>query len=252
MPTLAIETIDLRRSYGATVAVDGLNIRVESGEFFGLLGPNGAGKTTTIKMLCCILKPTAGTARILGKDIITESLEVKQLIGYVPENPSPYEFLTVDEFLTFMGGIRNVEKGELGDRIDRYLETFQLTERRGSLIGSLSLGMRQKVAITAALLHEPKVLLLDEPFMGIDPISQRMVKKLLLERLRGGATIVFSTHIMDWAEAMCRKIGIINNGRLIAEGTMKDLRSMSKSGEHATLDEVFLKLTEEAREVSVE
>lgn len=248
---MAIETVGLTKHYGPTVAVSDLNLRVRQGELYGLLGPNGAGKTTTMRILCGILRPTRGTARILGKDIVGEALEVKRLIGYVPESPNPYEYLTVDEFLTFMGELHDVTGRALRDRVDRYLEMLELADKRRSLISTLSRGMRQKVALIAALVHEPKVLLLDEPLMGLDPGVQRTVKDMLYERVNDGATVLFSTHIMDWAEAMCTRIGIINRGQLVAEGTMDELRAMSRSGRHATLEDVFIKLTEEGMEALV-
>lgn len=243
-----IELIDVWKSYNGFQALRGLNLRVESGEIFGLLGPNGAGKTTTLKIIVGLLRMDRGVVKVKGIDISREQYEYKKLIGYVPENLSLPEYLTLEEFLVYSGKIRNLPRDEIRERMNYYIELFELKEKRKSLLLSLSRGMRQKAAIISALIHDPEILILDEPFIGIDPAGQRMLKDIFVERVRRGGTVFISTHLLDTAERLCDRVAIIYRGQNIAFGTLESLRKVSKSGEDATLEEVFLKLTEETKE----
>ncbi|MEM2321468.1 MAG: ABC transporter ATP-binding protein [Candidatus Bathyarchaeia archaeon] len=245
--TPVIELINVWKSYDGFQALRGLNLEVRGGEIFGLLGPNGAGKTTTLKIIVGLLRMDRGIVRVKGININSEPYEYKKFIGYVPENLSLPEYLTIEEFLIYSGRIRNVPKGQLRERLDHYIELFELEEKRRSLLLSLSRGMRQKAAIISALIHDPEILILDEPFVGIDPAGQRIIKNVFVERVRRGGAIFISTHLLDTAERLCDRVAIIYKGQNIASGSLESLRKMSRSEENATLEEVFLKLTEEAR-----
>jgi len=235
-----IEARGLSKRYGDLLAVDRLELRVAPGEIFGFLGPNGAGKTTTIKMLTGLLRPTAGQAFIGGHDIQEEPLVAKALIGYVPDTPFLYEKLTGREFLRFIACLYDLEADPADRRAEELLTFFGLHERADDLIQSYSHGMRQKLTLTAALLHQPRAFFLDEPTVGLDPRSARQVKELLRHLARQGTAIFMSTHILEIAERMCDRVGIIDHGRLIACGTMAELRA---GGGDATLEDIFLQLT---------
>ncbi|MBS7640671.1 MAG: ABC transporter ATP-binding protein [Candidatus Bathyarchaeia archaeon] len=243
-----IELIDVWKSYDGFQALRGLNLMVESGEIFGLLGPNGAGKTTTLRIIVGLLRMDRGVVKVKGIDISREQYEYKKLIGYVPENLSLPEYLTLEEFLMYSGKIRNLPGDKIKEKMNYYTELFELKEKRRSLLLSLSRGMRQKAAIISALIHDPEILILDEPFIGIDPAGQRMLKDIFVERVRRGGTVFISTHLLDTAERLCDRVAIIYRGQNIASGSLESLRKVSKSGENATLEEVFLKLTEETKE----
>jgi len=247
-----IQTLNLTRQFGPVVAVKDLNLTVAAGELFGFLGPNGAGKTTTIRMLVGLLKPTAGTAIVAGHDVQREPLAVKQAVGYLAEVPYLYGKLTGYEFLRFVGGLYGLADDESDARAERLLALFDLSEKGNQLIESYSRGMRQKIALSGALLHEPRVLLLDEPLTGLDPRSARRVKEVLRNLCRRGVTVFLSTHILEIAERMCDRVGILDRGQLIAVGTMEDLRTQSQSADGATLEDLFLRLTagEEVAEVA--
>ncbi len=235
-----IETRGLSKRFGETVAVDNLNLTIGPGEIFGFLGPNGAGKTTTIKMLVGLLQPSAGQAFIGGYDVQRQPLQAKALVGYVPDTPFLYERLTGQEFLRFVARLYSLSPRVAGPRAEALLEGFELTDRANDLVQGYSHGMRQKLTLAAALLHEPRVFFLDEPTVGLDPKSARQVKDLL-RKLAGEGTCVFmSTHILEIAERMCDRVGIIDRGRLIACGTMEDLRQAGGTG---TLEDIFLQLT---------
>ncbi len=234
-----IQARGLTKRYGDLLAVDSLDLSVAPGEIFGFLGPNGAGKTTTIKMLTGLLRPTAGRALIGGYDIQEQPLAAKALIGYVPDTPFLYEKLTGREFLRFIARLYDLEAEPAGRRADELLRFFNLEDRADDLIQSYSHGMRQKLALTAALLHEPRAFFLDEPTVGLDPRSARQVKDLLRHLARQGTAIFMSTHILEIAERMCDRVGIIDHGRLIACGTMAELRA----GGDASLEDIFLQLT---------
>lgn len=242
-----IELIDVWKSYNGFQALRGLNLEVGSGEIFGLLGPNGAGKTTTLKIIVGLLKIDGGVVKVKGADISREPYGYKKFIGYVPENLSLPEYLKVEEFLIYSGRIRSVPKDQIKERMNYYIKLFELEEKRKSLILSLSRGMRQKVAVVSALIHEPEILILDEPFIGIDPPGQRVLKDIFNEKVKMGGTVLISTHILDTAERLCSKVAIIYMGRNIASGNLEDLRLLSRTSGNATLEEVFLKLTEESR-----
>lgn len=235
-----IETEALRKSFGSTLAVSGVNLQVHAGEIFGFLGPNGAGKTTTIKMMAGLLRPSAGVARIGGHDIQRQPIAAKKLIGYVPDQPLLPEKLSAREFLRFISGLYQLDRIEAQRRSEELLRLFGLLERQDELIGGYSHGMRQKTALAGALLHNPKAFLLDEPTVGLDPRSARLIKDILREVTERGAAVFMSTHILEIAERMCDRVAIINNGVVIATGTLEQLQS-NRAGE--SLEDIFLKLT---------
>nr|BAG55485.1 putative ABC transporter, ATP-binding protein [uncultured bacterium] len=241
MPQPLIEAIDLTRTFGDFTAVDNISFTVNEGEIVGFLGPNGAGKTTTLKLLTGLLRPTAGSARIAGYDIASDSVAAKSNLGYVPDEPNLYEKLKAVEFLRFMGRIYRVPQAQAETHIEHMLTLFDLTDSAGSLLDSFSHGMQQKVAIAGALIHNPQVLFMDEPTVGLDPRSARIVKDLLIERRNRGQTVFFSSHILEIVEAMCDRVIIINKGRIIAEGTVEELRSRSQAG--GSLEDIFLQVT---------
>ncbi len=238
----AIECIGLTKRYGALTALDGLDLAVYEGELFGFLGPNGAGKTTTIKLLTGLLRPTAGSARVHGISVQERPLDVKRIIGYVPDNPFLYEKLTGWEFLSFMADLYSMPLAGRAERMEELLSTFDLADKRDQLIQGYSRGMRQKIALAGALIHDPKVVFLDEPTVGLDPKSARLMKDVLRSLCQAGGTVFVSTHILDVAERMCDRFGIINRGKLIATGTMEDLRSQAAGG-GSSLEDIFLELT---------
>ena len=227
------------KSYGSVMAVDGLDLLVEDGELFVFLGPNGAGKTTSIKMCATLLLPTEGRVLVDGVDAARDSLQVRSAIGYLPENPFLYEGLSARQMLAFMGEARSMDPARLKRRSEELLALLELDEAADQQIRGYSHGMRKKVAIAAALLHDPHVLLFDEPTSGLDPRSARVVKDLLLGLRDRGTTVFLSTHILEVAERMCDRVGIIQEGQLTAVGSMDDLRA----GSDASLEEIFLELT---------
>lgn len=249
---LIVQQVDVWKAYDGVQALRGLDLEIFRGETFGLVGPNGAGKTTTMKIIVGLLKMDKGFVRVGEFDIEKNPYEYKGLIGYVPEMVSLPDYLTTDEFLTYVGKIRSVPEDVIRTRKSFYLRIFDLEEKRDSLILSLSRGMKQKTALAAALIHDPDLLILDEPFFGIDPAGQRRIKDLFNRRLRDDKSIFISTHMLDTAERMCDRVTIIHNGRRIASGDMKDLHYLSKTGEDSTLEEVFLKLTQEVNKPHVE
>lgn len=227
----------------STYAVQDLDLEVKRGEIFGFLGPNGAGKTTTIKMIVGLLEPDAGSITVNGFDVSERPIQAKQSIGFVPDNPELYEKLTGIEYLNFVADAYGVSQDERRKRIPHYLEMFGLTGAVGDLIQSYSHGMRQKLALTGALLHEPELFILDEPMVGLDPKSAHLFKELMREHVDKGYTVFFSTHVLEVAERLCDRVGIINHGRLIACGTLEELRERSQSHD-STLEKLFLELTE--------
>jgi ABC-2 type transport system ATP-binding protein len=238
-----IQTINLTRRYGALAAVQSLNLNVRRGELFGFLGPNGAGKTTTIRMLVGLLRPTSGTAKVNGHDVQREPLEAKRAIGYLAQTPLLYEKLTGREFLRFVGGLYGLEDEAIDARAEGLLDLLELAEKGDQLIESYSGGMRHKIGLCAALIHEPPVLILDEPLTGLDPYSARRVKDLLQELARQGRTVFMSTHVLEIAERVCDRVGILDRGQMVAEGTIEALRARAESGKEATLEDLFLQLT---------
>ncbi|HEX9116854.1 MAG TPA: ABC transporter ATP-binding protein [Anaerolineae bacterium] len=242
MDEVTILASGLTKRYGSLLAVDRLDLEVHAGEIFGFLGPNGAGKSTTIRMLIGLLQPTAGTALVAGHDVVTDPLEVKRNIGYLAEHAFLYDKLTGREFLRFIAGLYRVPRSRLEARIDRLLELFDLKEKGDELIESYSKGMRQKVGIASLLVHQPRVLFLDEPTNGLDPKSARLIKDVLRQLCGQGATIFMSTHVLEIAETMCDRVAIINEGRLVAQGTLAELRGRAPAP-GSSLEDIFLQLT---------
>jgi ABC-2 type transport system ATP-binding protein len=237
-----IETSHLVKKYGDKVAVNDVSFEVCGGEVFGFLGPNGAGKTTTIKMIVGLLQPSAGSVRVAGFDVQSQPLQAKASSGYVPDTPNLYAKLTGRELLQFVGDLYSIERGQVARRIDELLRTFDLAAAADDTVDSYSHGMQQKTSLAAALMHDPKVLVLDEPTVGLDPKSARMIKDILRQLADRGSAVMLSTHILEIAERMCDRIGIINKGQLVAVGTMEELRALGKSGD-ASLEDIFLSLT---------
>ena len=236
----AIAAQGLRKVYGSHVAVNGVDLLVWPGEIVGFLGPNGAGKTTTLKMLTGLLKPTAGQASIMGHDIQRSPVAAKATFGYVPDTPNLYGKLSGWEFLRFIGRLYRVPTAQAERRAGELLRLFDLYEAAGDMVEGYSHGMQQKIALAAALVHDPDVLFLDEPTVGLDPRSARLIKDLLLQLKGRGSAVFFSTHILEIAERMCDRVIIIDKGNIIASGTLAELRS--KQGE-GSLEDIFLGLT---------
>lgn len=239
--TVLIETSHLVKSYGAKKAVDDVTFNVQAGEIFGFLGPNGAGKTTTIKMIVGLLQPTAGNVRVGGYDIQAQALQAKAVCGYAPDEPNLYPKLSARELLRFVGELYSLEPAQVTHRIDELLRLFDLAQAGDDMIDSYSHGMKQKTALAAALVHDPQVLVLDEPTVGLDPKSARLIKDILRQLADRGAAVFLSTHILEIAERMCDRIGIINAGKLVAQGTMEQLRTLG--GGETSLEDIFLELT---------
>jgi ABC-2 type transport system ATP-binding protein len=239
-----IEIANLSKSYnkGTVKAVDDLNLTVNNGEIFGFLGPNGAGKTTTIKMMVGLLKPDSGSVTINGNSITENPLAVKRTISFVPDSPEVYEKLTGIEYLNFMGDVYSVPAELRRERLTYLLDLFSLSDAVGDLIQSYSHGMRQKIVLIGAMLHEPDLFILDEPMVGLDPRSSNNLKNYMREHCDAGKTVFFSTHVLEVAEKLCDRIGIINKGRLIACGNMEELKTMAANREN--LENIFLELTE--------
>jgi ABC-2 type transport system ATP-binding protein len=237
-----IELTNLTKRYGRFTAVDGINLTIPGGELYGLLGPNGAGKTTTMRMIAGILQPTSGTVKIAGIDIQQNPLLAKSRLGFIPDRPFVYDKLTGAEFLRFVAGLYGQGGPEIERRVDELLELFELAPWKDELTESYSHGMRQKLIISSALVHRPEVIVVDEPMVGLDPKSARLLKDLLREFVTRGGTVLMSTHTLEIAEAMCDRIAIVQGGRVAVSGTMDELRSQTSSGD-VSLEELFLKLT---------
>jgi ABC-2 type transport system ATP-binding protein len=237
-----IEAITLTKKFSEFIAVDSLSFRVSSGEIYGLLGPNGSGKSTTMRMLLGLLKPTQGTARIDGFDVQEHTVEAKRSMGYVPEEPVLPERLTGWEYINYVSDIWRVPRGkERDDEIDELLVLLDIKDASDDLIETYSKGMSRKISLVAALIHNPRTLILDELQAGIDPRGAATIKEILVGLKNRGHTILMSTHILEIAERICDRIGIINHGSMIAEGTMNELRVKAKG--HESLEEIFLDLT---------
>ncbi len=220
----AVELKDVTKRYNEIVAVNKLNLTISTGEIFGLLGPNGSGKSTTLKMLMGLIQPTSGSVNVLGLDVQKQPVEVKRLVGYVPESPNIYEFLTGIEYLDFIADIYGVPTAEKKQRITEYLKALQLEGREGDMINSYSDGMKKKISLISAFIHKPKLLILDEPLNALDPRSARIVKEFLYELKTQGVTTIMSTHVLEIAQALCDRIGIMYQGQLLALGNMDELR----------------------------
>ena len=221
-------------------AVENLNLTVRRGELYALLGPNGAGKTTTLRMVAGLLAPDFGTVTVLGRDLMSDPAAAKQHMAYLPDDPMLYDKLKPTEYLEFVAGLWGIAAAEAEPRARRLLDWLDLTPHAHELTEGFSRGMKQKLALAGALIHEPQLLILDEPLTGLDAAAARQVKDLLLAHVQGGGTVILTTHILEVAERLAQRIGIIQHGRLIAEGTLDELRGQTQGG---TLEDVFLQLT---------
>jgi len=241
-----IELKNLTKRYGDNTAVNRLNLSIQSGELFGFIGPNGAGKTTTINMIGGMLAPTEGSVIINGIDMLSRPEKAKEKIGVIPDRPFLYEKLTGMEFLRFTADLYNINSNKFHENAEKFLTMFSLMDRAHELIEAYSHGMKQRLIMAAALLHEPLVIIVDEPMVGLDPSGIKMVRELFRNLAKKGLTIFMSTHTLKLAEYMCDRIGIINRGSLIATGTLDELREASNAGE-ADLEQAFFLLTAEEK-----
>ncbi|GAB4543352.1 MAG: ABC transporter ATP-binding protein [Thermodesulfovibrionia bacterium] len=237
-----IEIDNCTKRYGDLIAVNNLSLRVQKAEIFGLLGPNGAGKSTTIKMMVGLIKPDSGTIRIGGYDITEDPINAKRIIAYIPEKGYLYEKLTAWEYLTFIAGLYSLDDNVFQRNAEEYLKVFRLYEWRDEVIGNFSMGMKQRLLLTASFMRNPHVLILDEPHNGLDPRGVRLLKDILFKLRDDGMTILLSTHIIALAEQMCDRIAIMNKGMIAAYGSGEDLRHYARS-EDKTLEDIFLRLT---------
>ena len=243
MTTPAIDTTDLTRRFGEFTAVQGVNLRVEAGQFFGFLGPNGAGKSTTIKMLTGLLAPTSGSIHILGEDLKQNSADVKRQIGVVPEGMALFGRLTAEEYLRFVGRMYGLDRATTVQRTHELLEFMQLADERKKLIADFSHGMQKKVALAAAVIHGPRVLFLDEPFEGVDAVASGTLKAMLQRMIARGATIFLTSHVLEIVERLCTHVAIIHRGQLVAQGSLEELRAGAgrraqvNRGEEANIEE---------------
>jgi ABC-2 type transport system ATP-binding protein len=249
------QTIDVQqlwKSYDGKPALQGLFLNAFGGEIVGLIGPNGAGKTTTLKILVGLLRPDYGLVRVNGHDVLADPVGYKRDIGYMPESPTLPEYLTPTEFLGYVGRIRNLPRERIAMRISELLASLDLAPKADETIASLSKGMKAKLAFAAAILHEPSILILDEPLIGIDPAGQHLLKERLAALARAGGTVLVSTHQLDTAERLCRRVAIVHHGRTVATGDLASLRAQAQTGEQGSLEEIFLRLTQEAAMPEVE
>ena len=246
--TLQIDNVSKR--YGKVLAVDGLRIELAAGELFGFIGPNGAGKTTTIKMITGLLRPDSGKITICGKDVVKEPRRAKKLIGYIPDNPYIYDRLTGREFLELVGSLYGMDRKIISERIDWLFELFGVDEWGDDFAAEYSHGMRQKIIMASAIMHDPKLVVIDEPMVGLDPQSQRLVKGVLRKLVERGASVFMSTHTLSVAEEICTRIGIIHKGVLMKVGTLEELRRAAQM-EGRSLEELFVKLTGGEREIKL-
>lgn len=238
-----IQVRGLRKVYKNVTAVDDLSFTVYNGEIFGLVGPNGAGKTTTLKCICGVALPTQGLVLIDDYNLFEKEQQAKKLLAFVPETPNPYEILTVAEHMKFISLLYSVENPD--PKIEELLKAFELYDKGNDLVNSLSKGMKQKLTICCALVHDPKLLLLDEPLIGIDPRGSRTLKDMLIQRAHQGKSVIISSHMLYLVEELCHRILIIDHGKKIAEGSLEDIRKEALASSDASLEEVFLKITEE-------
>ncbi len=261
----AIETEGLTRRFGELVAVKEINLRVDAGQFFGFLGPNGAGKSTTIRMLTGLLEPSAGGIRILGLDLAKEMIEVKRQIGVVPEGLALFDRLTGAEYLNFAGRMYGLDRATTAERAAELLEFMQLADRPKTLIADYSHGMKKKLAMAASVIHGPKILFLDEPFEGVDPIAGGTLKTMLQRMIARGATVFLTSHVLEIVERLCSHVAIIHKGELVAQGSVEELRAgvesrrlevaaaaTSAPGEKLSLEQIFLHIVGGTRQAEQE
>lgn len=232
----------LTKTYGKFVAVDNIDLHVPRGAMFGFVGPNGAGKTTTLRIIAGIMRPTAGRIWLGGDDVVADPMTAKARLGFIPDRPFLYEKLTGAEFLRFVAGLYRQDGEVVEKRIDELLDVFELSQWKHELIESYSHGMRQKLIISSALIHRPECIVVDEPMVGLDPKAARLLKDIFRQFVDRGGTVLMSTHTLEVAETMCDRIAIIQTGKIVAQGTMADLREQTAAGD-ASLEELFLKLT---------
>ena len=241
--TAALEIRGLRKQFGGQFAVDGLDLDVAPGEFHALLGPNGAGKTTTLRIVAGLLRADHGTVKVAGHDVAADPMAAKRALAYLPDDPLLYAKLTALEYLEFVAGLWSLDAGMAEQRARELLDLLGLGDRAGERVEAYSRGMRQKLALAGALIHDPRVMILDEPLTGLDATAARQVKEILARRARDGCAIVLTTHILEIAERLAERISIIRAGRIIAQGTMEELRGLS--GSRGTLEDIFIELTSE-------
>ncbi|MEL7059458.1 MAG: ABC transporter ATP-binding protein [Acidobacteriota bacterium] len=239
-----IETVELTKRYGDKLALDRLDLRIDRGELFCFLGPNGAGKTTTIRMLTGLARPTSGTARVGGFDLVTDTIEAKRLLGYVPDTPHLYDKLTGREFLRFVAGLYRLDEGRFEALSTELLEAFEIAAVADRLVEGYSHGMRQKLSFAACFLHEPQVVVVDEPWVGLDPKNIRAVKRDLRRRVDAGLTVLMSTHTLQIAEELADRVGILHRGRLLHTGSVAEIKALA--ARQGSLEDVFLELTHDA------
>jgi ABC-2 type transport system ATP-binding protein len=242
----AIEIMDLHKIYGGVHAVDGLTVRVPAGSFFGFLGPNGAGKTTTIKMLMGLAQPDSGSIRILGLPMPKKSLEIRRVIGLVPDDSLLFDYLTGAEYLEFIARLYGLPRAAAKSRGGELLQLFELQENPRKLIGEYSKGMRKRLALAAALIHRPRLFLMDEPFEGVDAVGARLMKDILLEQVRRGATVFLTSHVLEVVERLCDQVAIISRGKVVAQGSIEELRRQA-TAEATTLEDIFVNLVHAER-----
>lgn len=245
VPAIAIQ--DLHKVYNGFHAVDGLSVVVPQGSFFGFLGPNGAGKTTTIKILMGLAQATSGTVEVLGLKLPEDSLAIRKQIGLVPDDTLLFDYLTGFEYLEFVGRLYQIERHIAQERAKELLHLFQLLENPRKLIGEYSKGMRKRLAMAAALIHRPKLFLMDEPFEGVDVVGARLMKDILLEQVRHGATIFLTSHVLEVVERLCTEIAIINRGKVVVHGTVAELQRQS-AAQATSLEDIFVEAVGGERE----
>jgi ABC-2 type transport system ATP-binding protein len=243
VPPTAISVRDLRKVYGNKAAVDGLNLEVPRGCFFGFLGPNGAGKSTTIRMLTGLIPPNSGEIELLGMRMPDQEIEIKKRIGLVPDESLLFDRLTGTEFLEFVGRMYGLPRPVARERARALMALFELDDARKKLIAEYSKGMRKRVAMAASLIHHPELFLMDEPFEGVDAVGARLMKDILLDQVRHGSTIFLTSHVLEVVERLCDRVAIIHEGKIVTEGALKDLRGGSE-----TLEDVFVRVVGAERE----
>jgi ABC-2 type transport system ATP-binding protein len=240
----ALEIVGLTKRYAGTAAVDGLDLTIPEGEFHALLGPNGAGKTTTLRVVAGLLRADAGSVAVLGHDVATQGADAKRVLAFLPDDPPIYDKLSALEYLEFVAGLWSLRPDTAAQRAEQLLRQLDLWPQAEQRAETYSRGMRQKLALAGALIHEPRLLILDEPLTGLDAAAARQVKDLLVARVREGCTIVLTTHILEIAERLAERISIIQRGRIIAQGSLDELRAQAaRTDRDSTLEDVFLQLT---------